>query len=174
MSNCVISVLLSQQMSAAGKIVRSANAPRTPPSDIELQVGTALLELENSVADLKAELRPLQISSAQEVDVKGGRKAVVMWVEAFPCSPKYALHASKRILTCIVFLQLRPRPPTQGFPQDPGAVRSYDSLYDTSLLNAQTSPSAFSAFTCAMIFGFAIANRLPYYLVQWMLLPPTL
>lgn len=67
-------------MSAAGKIIRSANAPRTPPSDIELQVGTALLELENSVADLKAELRPLQISSAQEIDVKGGRKAVVMWV----------------------------------------------------------------------------------------------
>lgn len=67
-------------MSAAGKIVRSANAPRTPPSDIELQVGTALLELENSVADLKAELRPLQISSAQEIDVNGGRKAVVMWV----------------------------------------------------------------------------------------------
>lgn len=70
----------SSQMSAAGKIVRSANAPRTPPSDIELQVGTALLELENSVADLKAELRPLQISSAQEIDVNGGRKAVVMWV----------------------------------------------------------------------------------------------
>lgn len=68
-------------MSAAGKIVRSANAPRTPPSDIELQVGTALLELENSVADLKAELRPLQISSAQEIDVNGGRKAVVMWVQ---------------------------------------------------------------------------------------------
>jgi small subunit ribosomal protein S7e len=66
------------KMSAAGKILRSANAPRTPPSDIELQVGTALLELESSVADLKTELRPLQISSAQEIDVKGGRKAVVM------------------------------------------------------------------------------------------------
>jgi small subunit ribosomal protein S7e len=67
-------------MSAAGKILRSANAPRTPPSDIELQVGQALVELEGAVADLKAELRPLQISSAQEIDVKGGRKAIVIFV----------------------------------------------------------------------------------------------
>ena len=40
----------------------------------------ALLDLENNVNDLKAELRPLQISAAKEVDVKGGKKAIVIFV----------------------------------------------------------------------------------------------
>lgn len=54
----------------ASKILRSANAPKTSPDSIELLVGQALIDLENNVADLKAELRPLQISAAREVDVK--------------------------------------------------------------------------------------------------------
>jgi len=33
-----------------------------------------------SVGDLRAELRPLQISAAKEVDVKGGKKAIVVFV----------------------------------------------------------------------------------------------
>jgi len=36
--------------------------------------------------------------------------------------------------------QLRSRSPAQGLPQDPGAVRLDIPFYDTSLLNAQTSP----------------------------------
>jgi hypothetical protein len=43
-------------------------------------VAQALLDLENNVPDLKAELRPLQISAAREVDVKGGKKAIVVFV----------------------------------------------------------------------------------------------
>lgn len=54
----------------ASKILRSANAPKTSPDAIEMLVGQALIDLENNVADLKAELRPLQISAAREVDVK--------------------------------------------------------------------------------------------------------
>lgn len=52
------------------KILRSANAPKTSADATELLVAQALLDLENNVADLKAELRPLQISAAREVDVK--------------------------------------------------------------------------------------------------------
>ncbi|KAI5476417.1 hypothetical protein MNV49_007795 [Pseudohyphozyma bogoriensis] len=66
-------------MSASNKILRTANAPKTAPDAVELQVAQALVDLEN-VADLKAELRPLQISAAREVDVKGGKKAVVVFV----------------------------------------------------------------------------------------------
>jgi hypothetical protein len=40
----------------------------------------ALVDLENSVPDLKMELRPLQISAAREVDVRGGKKAIVVFV----------------------------------------------------------------------------------------------
>lgn len=65
---------------AASKILRTANAPKSAPDATELLVAQALLDLENNVADLKAELRPLQISAAREVDVKGGKKAIVIFV----------------------------------------------------------------------------------------------
>ncbi|KAH8919625.1 ribosomal protein S7e [Atractiella rhizophila] len=67
-------------MSASSKIIRVANAPRTTPSPLELEVAQALLDLESNVNDLKSELRVLQISAAREVDLKGGRKAIVIFV----------------------------------------------------------------------------------------------
>lgn len=38
----------------------------------------ALLDLE--AGELKADIRPLQISAAREIDVKGGKKAIVIFV----------------------------------------------------------------------------------------------
>lgn len=67
-------------MSAQRKILRTANAPTTAPDETELKVAQALLDLETNVPDLKAELRPLQISAAREVDVRGGKKAIVIFV----------------------------------------------------------------------------------------------
>ena len=67
-------------MSFQNKILRTANAPQTPPSEIEQQIAQALLDLEQNVPDLKSELRQLQISEAREIDVKGGKKAVVIFV----------------------------------------------------------------------------------------------
>ena len=67
-------------MSVQHKIVRIANAPSAQPDETEISVAQALLDLENSVPELKAELRPLQISAAREVDVKGGKKAIVIFV----------------------------------------------------------------------------------------------
>lgn len=37
------------------------------PSELEQQIAQAFYDLENSVSDLKASLRPLQFSSAKEV-----------------------------------------------------------------------------------------------------------
>ena len=67
-------------MSIQHKILRTANAPTTPPDETETAVAQALLDLEHSVPDLKGELRPLQISAAREVDVRGGKKAIVVFV----------------------------------------------------------------------------------------------
>ncbi|KIM69648.1 hypothetical protein SCLCIDRAFT_1208133 [Scleroderma citrinum Foug A] len=67
-------------MSIATKILRTANAPTTSPDETETSVAQALLDLENNVPELKAELRPLQISAAREVDVRGGKKAIVVFV----------------------------------------------------------------------------------------------
>jgi small subunit ribosomal protein S7e len=67
-------------MSFQSKILRTANAPLTAPSDIEQQIAQALIDLEQNVPELKSELRQLQISAAREVDVKGGKKAVVVFV----------------------------------------------------------------------------------------------
>lgn len=67
-------------MSLQRKIARTANAPTTPPDETETKVAQALIDLEANVPDLKTELRPLQISAAREVDVRGGKKAIVIFV----------------------------------------------------------------------------------------------
>jgi hypothetical protein len=76
-----IDVLIRQSiMSFQTKINRSANAPKSAPSEIEQTIAQALIDLEQNVPELKSELRQLQISSAKEVDGKGGKKAVVIFV----------------------------------------------------------------------------------------------
>ena len=67
-------------MSVQNKILRTANAPLVPPDEVETNVAQALVDLENSAPELKTELRPLQISAAREVDVRGGKKAIVIFV----------------------------------------------------------------------------------------------
>lgn len=77
---CVCVQALKSKMSLQHKIFRTANAPTTPPDETETSVAQALIDLENNVPELKAELRPLQISAAREVDVRGGKKAIVIFV----------------------------------------------------------------------------------------------
>ncbi|RSH82544.1 40S ribosomal protein [Apiotrichum porosum] len=83
-------------MSFQSKILRTANAPNTPPTEIEQTIAQALLDLQTNVADLKSELTPLQISAAKEVDVKGGKKAVVIFV---PVPQAKAFHKVQQRLT---------------------------------------------------------------------------
>ncbi|ANB11757.1 ribosomal 40S subunit protein S7A [Sugiyamaella lignohabitans] len=61
-------------MSAANKILKAE------PSELELQVAQAFIDLENSSADLKADLRPLQFKAVREIEVSGGKKAIVIFV----------------------------------------------------------------------------------------------
>ena len=70
----------SSKMSVQHKIFRTANAPKTVPDETETAVAQAMIDLENSAPELKSELRPLQISAAREVDVRGGKKAIVIFV----------------------------------------------------------------------------------------------
>lgn len=67
-------------MSVNHKILRTANAPTASPDETEISVAQALIDLENNVPELKSELRALQISAAREVDVRGGKKAIVVFV----------------------------------------------------------------------------------------------
>jgi len=48
--------------------------------ETELAVAQALFDLENNVAELKKDLRPLQISAAKEVELGSGKKAIVIFV----------------------------------------------------------------------------------------------
>jgi len=63
---------------ASNKIAKSAGSALA--SEIELQVAQALYNLETNVTELKKDLRPLQISSAKEVDLSAGKKAIVIFV----------------------------------------------------------------------------------------------
>ncbi|KAI6010497.1 40S ribosomal protein S7 [Pisolithus marmoratus] len=83
-------------MSVAVKILRTANAPNTAPDETETSVAQALLDLETNVPELKSELRPLQISAAREVDVRGGKKAIVVFV---PFPQLKAFHKVQQRLT---------------------------------------------------------------------------
>ncbi|KAG2148102.1 40S ribosomal protein S7 [Suillus clintonianus] len=83
-------------MSVTHKILRSANAPTTSPDETEVSVAQALIDLENNVPELKTELRALQISAAREVDVRGGKKAIVVFV---PVPQLKAFHKVQQRLT---------------------------------------------------------------------------
>ncbi|KAI0677475.1 40S ribosomal protein S7 [Trametes maxima] len=87
---------LERKMSVQHKIFRTANAPRTAPDETETAVAQAIIDLENSAPELKAELRPLQISAAREVDVRGGKKAIVIFV---PVPQLKAFHKVQQRLT---------------------------------------------------------------------------
>jgi small subunit ribosomal protein S7e len=88
-------------MSIQSKIQRTANAPQLPPDETETAVAQALLDLESNVPELKNDLRALQISAAREVDVKGGRKAIVIFV---PVPQLKAFHkVQQRYIVCCVF-----------------------------------------------------------------------
>lgn len=80
------------------KIYRTANAPVGSPSAPETLVAQALIDLETHVPELKMELRPLQISAVKEVDVKGGKKAYVVFV---PMPQLKAFHKiQQRYVSC--------------------------------------------------------------------------
>ncbi|CAM9016728.1 hypothetical protein WICANDRAFT_25804 [Wickerhamomyces anomalus NRRL Y-366-8] len=61
-------------MSAASKII-SEN-----PSELELQVAQAFVDLEGNSPELKADLRTLQFKSIREIEVTGGKKAIAIFV----------------------------------------------------------------------------------------------
>jgi len=49
------------------------------PTELETQVAQTLLDLETST-DLKAQLRELHITGAREVEISGGKKAIILFV----------------------------------------------------------------------------------------------
>jgi len=62
---------------ARKKIVKEGGVQ---PSELEDQVAQALFDLEANSQELKADLKDLHISSAREVEVSGGRRALVVFV----------------------------------------------------------------------------------------------
>ena len=80
LSTRLLGLILLKMSTINNKILRTANAPTTAPDETEKSVAQALIDLENNVPELKSELRALQISAAREVDVRGGKKAIVIFV----------------------------------------------------------------------------------------------
>ncbi|KAL6244598.1 ribosomal protein S7A [Rhinocladiella similis] len=57
------------------------NSPsRQHPSELETSIATALYELETNIPDLKSSLRPLQFTTARELEVGHGKRAIVVFV----------------------------------------------------------------------------------------------
>ncbi|XP_041997975.1 40S ribosomal protein S7-like [Salvia splendens] len=62
---------------ASQKIHKDRNAE---PTEFEESVAQALFDLENTNGDIKSDLKDLYINSALQVDVSGGKKAIVIHV----------------------------------------------------------------------------------------------
>ncbi|KAK6365380.1 ribosomal protein S7A [Exophiala oligosperma] len=57
------------------------NSPsRQHPSELETSIANALYELETNIPDLKSSLRPLQFTTARELEVGHGKRAIVVFV----------------------------------------------------------------------------------------------
>ena len=67
--------------------------PGTIPDATELSVAQAIFDLESNVADLRKDLRPLQISAAKEVDIGHGRRAIVVFVPVPMLKLLHKVHA---------------------------------------------------------------------------------
>ncbi|KAF7727633.1 40S ribosomal protein [Apophysomyces ossiformis] len=79
---------------ASHKIAKTAGA--APADEFELTVAQALVDLENNVAELKKDLRPLQFNAAKELEIGGGKKAIVIFV---PVPALKAFHKIQARLT---------------------------------------------------------------------------
>ncbi|KAJ3037906.1 40S ribosomal protein [Rhizophlyctis rosea] len=64
-------------MSARSKILKPVGQE---PDELELQVAQNIYDLEQNVAELKSDLRGLQIQHAKEVDIGHGKKAIIIFV----------------------------------------------------------------------------------------------
>ncbi|KAF5873779.1 putative 40s ribosomal protein s7 protein [Botrytis fragariae] len=82
-------------MSAINKIVATSPS-HANPSELENSIATALYDLESNTPDLKAALRPLQFSSAKEIEVGHGKKAIAIFV---PVPSLVAFHKVQQRLT---------------------------------------------------------------------------
>lgn len=73
----VLGIEGSSRMSYAMKIKKAKGAA---PDDFEAQVAQELMNLEVATVDMKAELHDLYIVAAKELELPGGRKAIVIFV----------------------------------------------------------------------------------------------
>jgi small subunit ribosomal protein S7e len=67
---------MSNILAATTKILKQGDQK---PSELEAQIAQNLLDLEAS-SDLKMQLRELYITGAREIDIAGGKKAVILFV----------------------------------------------------------------------------------------------
>ncbi|EPZ35301.1 ribosomal protein S7e [Rozella allomycis CSF55] len=63
--------------SALTKIIKPVGEQ---PDALEVKIAEALIDLENSSDEIRKELRPVQITSAKEIELGHGRKAIAVFV----------------------------------------------------------------------------------------------
>ena len=85
------------------------------PDDFEATVAQALVDLESSSADLKADFNSLHIVKAKEMELTGGRKAVVIFVPFKQLKDYHKVQARlirelEKKFRCVICLAMFARP----------------------------------------------------------------
>jgi len=75
---------------ARKKIVKDVKKPIT---EFEDQVAQAIFDLETSSGELKADLKEVHISAAKEVEVRGGKKAIIIFIPYVMIKPFHRVQA---------------------------------------------------------------------------------
>ncbi|KAI9496915.1 40S ribosomal protein S7 [Zychaea mexicana] len=167
---------------ASYKITKLAGAK--PVDAFELNIAQALVDIENNVPELKKELRPLSIASAKEVELGGGKKAIVIFV---PVPQLQAYHKIQQRLTRelekkfsdrhVVFVAQRrilPKPTRRENPKQPRprsrtltAVHDAildDMVYPTELVGKRTRVKVDGSKTIKAFLDTKDATSLEYKL----------
>ncbi|KAI3726919.1 hypothetical protein L1987_66726 [Smallanthus sonchifolius] len=112
------------------------------PTEFELSVAQALFDLENTHQELKSDLKDLYINSANQIDVSGNRKAVVVHVPYRLRKPFRKIHTKlvrelekKFSGKDVVFIATRRvvKPPKKGSAAQRPRSRTLTSVHDAML-----------------------------------------
>ncbi|KAI8366682.1 30S ribosomal protein S7e [Radiomyces spectabilis] len=167
---------------ASHKINKPAGAK--PADEFELSIAQALVDLENNVAELKKDLRVLQITAAKEVEMGAGKKAIIIFVPVPQLKEFHKIQArltrelekkfSDRHVVFVAQRRILPKPSRHSNPKQPRPISRTltavhnaileDLVYPTEIVGKRTRVKVDGSKTIKVFLDSKDATSLEYKL----------